>query len=415
MKSIHNSTSSLFQISSFKSENGVVRHILSSRANGQPCPAASIYEIYLTNKSESHNTRYRELLFFSYLYDWAENNKVDLDRLLLSGVAFTPSQVRSFAASQKSAVTNENGVIPLIKRQTINASLTTCSAICCWFIQQYASSFQNPSRRGIELELLLQAQKRAWSEALIKVRKNEEAPDLSEDEIKNIENFLKPESREKQVGKTRAIRDYLFWRLAIEFGMRRGEILALRTIDCPALKRPFFSIVRIEDRPEGYVDPRLNPPRPKTLSRDLGITITNSVFPKLSSAYISEHRYRMATIKGRRIKQLMLPHNFLIVSKYGKPLSIRAADDIATEIQKQTGIEFNWHLARHAFFNRAYAAVANIENRDEQAIRLADLIYWGGWSNPKSLDIYTKRARADRARFALSVWQKGGTEWTALV
>lgn len=403
-----------YQVNAFKNNTEGIRHILVSRETGIPMLASSLYETHLRMKSDSHNSRFIELYYFAHLYSWSESVDLDLDRILLSGSCLSIAQVRSFASWIKSTRTGSNGVIPIQKRKGINSIFGACSVISTWFIQQYAFANIENNRSALDKERLIQAQRRYWKEVQIKSSKDSIAPDLTEDEVSTIEQFLKPTNRANYVGDAIANRDYLIWRMAIEFGMRLGEILAMRTIDCPTRAAPYFRVVRIEMRGDNYFDPRKNPPRPKTRSRDLGVMLRNSVFPKLVSEYVSGYRYKEMKHFGKKTRQFLLQHNFLIISKHGAPLSIRAADAIAKNIKNNTGIDFNWHLARHAFFNRAYFAVTNIDNREEQKVKLADLVYWGGWSDESSLEIYTKRARADRARLALCTWQKGGTEWISL-
>jgi integrase len=409
-------SASLFQVSVVVVPRVGVRHVLTERQTFLPKPAASLYEAHLALKTDSHNTRARELGTFASLYAWAVASRTDLDRLLLTGQGFTAPQVRAFAAWVRRPHAQANGVIPLVKRKSINAVLQSASVICRWFIKQFSSleSF-SPSRRAIEVEMLLAAQKSAWKDVLIKVRKESTAPDLTDQEVAAIEQFLRPENRSKTVGESIAWRDYLMWRMAIELGVRKSEILAMRLCDCPTRVAPYFKVVRIEERGDEYVDPRRNPPRPKTLSRDLGFLLNHTVFPRLVSDYVSTYRYAPVKVRGRLQKKFVLPHDFLITAESGEPLSLRAADDVAKAIQQGTGVDFNWHLARHAFFNRAYEAVSDADGKEAREARIADLIYWGGWENPKSIEIYTKRARAQRAREALMVWQKGGNRWTALV
>lgn len=377
--------------------------------------AASLYEAHLILKTDSCNTRNREMTSFASMYTWAEGTRVALDELLLNGQALTSAQVRSFAAWLRASKTQANGTIPQRKRRSLNLQFTTCAAICSWFVRQFAISRASSAERAAEVARLVAAQQRSWKEVRIKVRGDPTAPDLAEAEIATIEQFLKPATRAKAVGAAVAARDYLMWRMAIEFGMRKSEILAMRTIDCPTRAAPYFKVVRIEERGEDYNDPRKDPPRPKTLSRDLGFIISATVFPRLVSEYVTTHRFKLVEHHGKKVKQFLLPHNFLIIAKNGEPMSIGAASDVARAITTGTGIKFHWHLARHAFFNRAYAAVAEIQNRNEYNVKLADLIHWGGWSSDKSLDIYTKRARADRARHTSQLWQHEGSRWTALV
>lgn len=392
-----------------------VRHVLSERDTHLPMPSASLYEAHLALKTDSHNTRARELAVFASLYSWAEAAKINLDQVLLTGQGFTAPQVRAFAAWIRAPRAQANGVIPFGKRQSINAVFRSASVICTWFIKQFAKPPSgNNAQRAIEIEMLKAFQKSIWKEVLIKARKRSTAPDMTDQAIAAIEQFLRPENRANVVGEIIAWRDYLMWRMAIEFGMRKSEILAMRISDCPNRAAPYFKIVRIEERGDSYVDPRKNPPRPKTLSRDLGLLFDSTVFPKLVTDYVSTYRYTTVKVNGRRLKKFLLSHNFLITAESGEPMSLRAADDVASAIKKGAGVDFNWHLARHAFFNRAYEAVASAPSKEAREAQIADIVHWGGWESPRSLEIYTKRARAERARSALMVWQKGGNEWIAL-
>lgn len=403
-----------FRVTSFFFDGIGIRHILSERTSNIPMRAASVYEAHLMQKTDSHNTRHKEMTYFASLYAWAEEHHVDIDELLLTGKALNLAQIRSYAAWTKAQCAQANGIVQQEKRRSINAAFIACSVISSWFISQFANTPGTNLSHTIEVELLVSSQKRAWKAVCFKVQKKSIAPDMTEEEITAINRFLRPDNRENVVGPSIATRDYLMWRMAIEFGMRKGEILAMRTIDCPTRVAPYFKIVRIEERGANYIDTRGNPPRPKTLSRDLGFIIENSVFPKLVAEYVSTHRFKWVERNGKISKQFILPHDFLIITERGEPLSTRTADDIANAISLGTGIDFNWHLARHSFFNRAYAGIAEFQDQSQRSIKLADLVYWGGWKSEKSLEIYTKRARSERARFALCMWQKGGASWTAL-
>ena len=190
-------------------------------------------------------------------------------------------------------------------------------------------------------------------------------------------------------------------------GLRISEILALRLQDCPQLNRNYVSIVRIEERGPDYKDPRGSyAPRPKTLSRDLGFVINKTSLPRIIQTYITKYRYLQLKSGS---KKFMLDHDFLIVAhKTGKPLAKVSANSIAQDIKKNTGVSnFHWHLCRHAFFNRAYAGVVDNESH------INDLVYYGGWSDASSLDIYIQRELRDRSISTLAVWQKSNV-WEAL-
>jgi integrase len=397
-----------FRVTGFVMPSGSVRHTLDERENGQPVIAGSLYEAHLAGKGGSPNTRRGELQCLAYLYSWAAGAKpkVDLEGLLLGGKGLRIPQIRAFSSQLKSRWTSESGVQSEKSRKTHNKILYGCGAACAWFIEQFATPSTDAARQVIDLNLVVAAQRRAWRSNRQKVSTTEIAPDLTDAEIEAIEAYLEPTRRASTVGASIATRDHLMWRLAIDRAMRMSEILALRVQDCPSREIPYFRIVRIEERKGDPPDPRGSyAPRPKTLSRDLG-NPKGSTLPGQVNEYITNHRYVYARKVGRkRHKQFLLPHKFLLISRRGDPLSKSGMLDVAKRIRKGTGIPFHWHLARHAYFNRAYAFVAAIENPSERTVQLNDLVYCGGWEDPESLKPYSERARQERGRYARARWQ----------
>ena len=382
-----------FRVSAFLDSAGHARHVLSSRTSGTPGVAASLYESYLALKTDSHRSRSGTLYSVAGLYAWADSVGVDVDALLVGGLGLSASDVSRFSMWLRERL----GGVKLADltpeaRSNHNQILHFCGQACVYFITQYGALDNRSIERVRHIEMLVRSQERLWKQKRIKKGRRRVAPNLSDDELRQIETFLLPKNRSADVGEAVAHRDYLIWRLVLEFGLRIGEVLAMRLQDCPGPGRHYLSIVRIEERGDGVVDPRgANAPRPKTLSRDLRqLWSKSNAFQQIGSY---STRYRRGCIKehGRNVFRWMLPHPFLIVAKDGGPLSMSSAQDIACAIKAGTGIDFHWHLGRHAFFNRMYSL--SMTNQE-----LQDLIYWGGWESDKSLLIYSRRARADRAR-----------------
>ena len=403
---------------------GKVRFVIQDRETLQPLMALSIYEAYLSKKHSSHNTVHTSLQKLSFLVTWARQSNIDIDTILLSGEMIEPRQVNAFGAwlSQRGKLQSDGSIKPII----INAILGATSRAFRWFADQYNTAFNcRGSEREIHIQVYKEAIKKRFSDQCLKVRKKTSADDLTEEDISKIEQFLKPENRLKKspgLSEAQALRDYLIWRLVIEFGLREGEILALRLEDCPHQQHNYIKIVRIEERGSDYSDPRgVYAPRPKTLTRELGFILKNSPIKKLINDYITKHRRRKVLEHGRRtFKFIMDIPAFLILSHRhdkGVPLSQSSLLDIAAEIREGTGIEyFHWHIGRHAFFNRAYASIVDLKEKDSEMHkdRLSDLIYWGGWESEKSLQLYINRARRERAQMALCFYQTEQTEWEAL-
>lgn len=398
---------SSYKVSAVLSAGRSVRYIFADRKTGKPSLAIAMYEVHMFARGLSPNTRKAELRYLLSLYAWADQRKLNLDCRFLAGEGLEAAEIRTFTAWLRTRY-EEKGRLPLEKRKTFNKIILGCQVACCWFIDQWNPSVGG-SRDGVEEHIRRSdAQRRYWKNAKVKEPRVALAPDLKDEEISAIEQYLRPEGLQTGEANKNVVRDYLIWRLAIEFGLRIGEILALRLIDCPSFNRNYFSVVSIDERTSDSEDPRgAYAPRPKTRSRDLGVLHKDSQFPGLVNLYISECRYTSNPLshKGRRF---LLAHNYLIISRSGSPLSVATAQDIATRISKALHFKFHWHLARHAFFNRAYASVASIRDPLKKEVQLKDLVYWGGWSSQDSLGIYSERARRDRARYALKDWQ----EWS---
>ena len=400
-----------------------VRFIAQDSETLRPLLALSIYEAYLSERTASHNSVYDSIQPLNYLVTWAKRVGIDLDSIFLQGEMLTPRQVNAFWAwlRQRGKQRGEGA----LAADTMNRILDRASQAFRWFADQYTTFDGRASEREIHLKIYKDAIKERFAEKHVKVRKKKLADDLTEEEVTKIEQFLKPENRLEQFPKlspAQALRDYLIWRLVIEFGFREGEVLALRLEDCPHRGQNHIKVVRVEERGADYIDPRgAYAPRPKTLSRELGFILANSPIPKRINDYTTKYRRRKVKKHGRELFQPVLDTPaFLILSHNrdsGNPLSIASLQDIAATIREGSGVDsFHWHMGRHAFFNRAYASIVDLKEKDGEMYkeRLRDLVYWGGWESESSLQLYINRARRERAQTALCFYQEREVEWNAL-
>ena len=390
----------------FSDAEGRPQGLLLRRETFAPSIAGSLYAASLARRCASPNTLYRYLQFVQALLSWGVTEGVNLEERLLSGRSLSASEVERYALWLERRLSAGDGALTRASVATFNAYLVGAEDAIGWFADQYFEAIGGD--RALAIESQRAASHRLWKRVRKRASAERTAPDLSDDDISEIETLLKTAAR----GSPQEpfwVRAYLIWRLAIEFGFRIGEILALRLEDCPSRADPSFRIVRIEDR-KGPPDPRgRTAPRPKTLGRSLAPVFSNTAFPRLVVDYQADHRLRrVVRADGRIAWRPVMSHSYLLVSDTGDPLPVATAKSLADKIAAETGIAFTWHLARHAFFNRAYAAVANIEDPTLRTARMQDLVYWGGWRDPKSLEMYTARARRERARSGIAIW--GGVQ-----
>ena len=289
-------------------DDGNARGLLLDRDTFEPSVAGSVYEVSLSRRYSSPNTLYRNLQFAQALLSWGKENEKDLDAQLLSGDPFSRPEIEHFALWLEDRLKRGAPDISRESLGTFNGYLTGARTMSTWFVDHYCRVDLPPIERNQLIELQRQASKRAWQTVSKRQPPIDVAPDLSDDDITEIETFLvgvascsNPEPR--------WVRAYLLWRLAIEFGFRIGEILALRLEDCPTRADPSFRIVRTDSR-NGLLDPRgIHAPRPKTLGRSLAPIISNTVFPRLYVDYQADHRLRRTRgASGQIIKRPIVSH-----------------------------------------------------------------------------------------------------------
>lgn len=375
------------------------RFLLISKATFQISVAAGLYESHLVSGGRSHNTCRNRLMGCTYLYSWADQIALNVDALFLSGRGFEVRQIRRFFHwLSHTYIGNKN---ESLTSGTIGAILHSCLKISEYMYEQYFEVGTNINRAAA-LGSVLKQNKDDWNSVMPSPEQSSEAPDLTDEEIERIDALLHPDAR-NDIHPEVAVRDYLMWRLTSKLGMRIGEVLALRICDCPSTPREPLRIVRIGDRGRDYRDPRAPyAPRPKTLTRELDL-YEDPVLPQLLARYISLRQHPAQGKTAVPLHSLAPDHEFLIINHLTRrPLSTSGAQQIAERIAELSEVNFHWHISRHAYFNREFDKIADLENY----AALRDVLqYKGGWKNPKSLNTYIRRILRQRALGALGTYQ----------
>ncbi|WP_152413163.1 site-specific integrase [Brucella anthropi] len=388
----------LFKIIPLFVDGGKYQFLLICRCTGKASDIGSMYGAHLALTSRAQATAKKAMQHAAEVLSWIGETANGLDVQLARGKPLARHHILGF----KKWLGDRHGSTATKTTPqtagTVNASLAGARQFINWCVMQGGEHDLPAIARYLE-EL-----DNTWATAAKeRVPSTTFADDFDDDEIRQIETYLFQLAFPAGQVSARAsdFRTYLMWRLAIEFGLRIGEILALREVDLPSPGENYLKIVRTEYR-DGLVDPRgVNAPRVKTLGRDLGYRFKNTRFPELFNQYRIQHRWAWAMRKsGRRYQQTKLPHPYLLISSSGAPLSMSRAEQSAAEISQATGIDFRWHRARHSFFNRVYVATMAISDTAKRQDGLKGLVYWGGWACEDSLDIYTRTARRNQARKA---------------
>lgn len=186
-------------------------------------------------------------------------------------------------------------------------------------------------------------------------------------------------------------RNCLIIHMLLELGVRRGELLGIRTSDIRAQSQE----VNIELRPDDKDDPRLYEPNGKTKDRILAVSA--QLLRRISS-YVQGTRYH---IKAARKKP------FLLVASTGEPLSISGFNKLFTALQEATP-ELKMvipHLMRHTFNDNMVSELESSGMDGSQVVEV--LCRLNGWSDQSNMPFkYTKRSVEAKANSALRKYQE---------
>lgn len=378
------------------------------RDTGSPDVVGSLYAAHLGMSGRARNTALHELNQVMKILTWSRQHEPEILVRVAAGQVPSLPETRNLCAWMRFRSGIALGRATPSQAKTYNASLTSIRRFLEWLIVESSHGNAPVMSAALSASALTWSQIQPMSAGALNV-----APDLTDSEIKKIEDFLYYRMHNFSASsKNVPCRDYLMWRMCIEYGIRLGELLCITLQHLPTKELPVLTIERLNHR-TNFHDPRTSPPSVKTLGRTLGQFFKRSAFPELFSLYLNEHRWIWAKRKGgQRYQKTALPHELLIISTTtGMPLSIQGAESRALFISESTGVKFNWHMCRHAFFNRADADLSIIENDHDRRTRKAGIIYIGGWSAEASYGIYTRASQRKKSRHAsLSLIKSGARE-----
>ena len=190
------------------------------------------------------------------------------------------------------------------------------------------------------------------------------------------------------------VRNSLIIRLLFELGIRRGELLGIKTSDIDFRQ----NTVLISRRADAKDDPRPRQPLTKTNGRLLPIS-----HELADAAYEYICQFRKSQPNASR-------HEYLIVASYsGRPLSLNAVNKVFVTLRKKVpelSKSFTPHVLRHTWNDRFSETMdeANLNEEQEKKIR-SRLMGWSETSGTAA--IYTRRFIQRKATKALLAMQGG--------
>ncbi len=321
------------------------------------------------------------------VYRWTQETAgFDLDDRLTQGRTLQNREIESLARSFQSASTQE------LDTGAFDQHLAIVEDFLKWSLD----SENRGGRRSLDLAQLAQERNRIGL-ILRSLRCGAHASDriqpLEEAEIRAIRNSIGPRRDAQGVlsfpevfSPHARLRNWLMFEVALELGIRRGELLKLRLDSLP---RGVDDGIRVLRRPDDPHDSRSKEPAVKTAERV--IPASRNLLAAIR-AYLTYPR-PLGRISGRS--------PYLFVARSGSPVSMDTADDVIAAIGEHSGISpLSWHRLRHSWAERMAEAFADRPNGMDR------LVYLGGWTNPQSATRYIQRALASQAKDAVRSYHR---------
>jgi integrase len=165
---------------------------------------------------------------------------------------------------------------------------------------------------------------------------------LTNQERDRLLEVMHPESAENPFANASLkLRNYIILLLGLDMGVRRSEMLLIKTSDIHWHSRQ-LAVVNLEDE---SIDPRTVAPQFKTHERML--VMSDDLYEAISE-YESKYRYRKLHKGSSQARK----HPFLLVAhrkNEGKPLSIKAVDGVLPQVGKVAPelAHIHLHILRH--------------------------------------------------------------------
>lgn len=336
------------------------------------------------------STLKRNLYTLKRLYEWAWSVAgIDLDEFLLAGQVLNARQVESLAAYLRGHTGSSQ---ELVSANHYNDQLSVCENFLKW-----ALDAQNRGgSTSISIEELVHRRSHLgdlFRSLRVRHSQSQRIEPLALPEIDAIRDAIGPEQdiqgnwqfAQSKFSRGCALRNWLMFEVALELGLRRGELLKLR-LDC--LPRGGQAAIKVRRFPDDPHDSRTLEPGVKTAERAI----------PASRELLSALRYYVTSppplgrVKGRS--------PYLFVTGKGEPVALPTADKIIKAIGRHSRItSLSWHRLRHTWAEQMAARLRGQPNGMDV------LLYLGGWTARDSVRPYIEYAIAREAQEIMRDYQ----------
>ena len=334
--------SELYKVRLVVSASGERIPLLVDAACGLPVNRPNQFILVTRRDRCQVSTLSKELRILGIVLGWASRNDLDLHTLLDNGKGFEHAQVTSLVETLRGDFGDAAGYVILMTRPVVAAAtwahrISVARDYIAWNLERALRAAEPGSLRYQHISDVRRSLIQRMRDLMPKARSTSERRGLDESLRSRLLEILVPQSVENPFHKLVRGRNALVIELMIATGLRRGEVLKIRTADVSVGAR---ATLHIERRPDDPDDPRLHEPQVKTRGRK--IPLDAAVASKMSKYILDERR--------------LLPNArrspFLFLSRKGKPLTLRGLDNIFAQILLRHP-EFCGHLTPHVLRHTA--------------------------------------------------------------
>ena len=361
--------------------------ILVERETAVPCELALRWSILDRREHVAASTLTDDLRAVQKLYEWADQVlETPLDKHLIEWKGFSAKQIYSLAqylkTSGRFSVAGSIGTSgDVLSPGTFNSRWRKIEHFLRWAAQMYARDDSDGRGQQWAIQEARKRIERVFRQHLTREPATGFVGALKDEEWEKIRQVVDPAREDVWPDPRVRFRNFTMVYLAINTGVRIGEMLKLTLDQIPLGREEHITVKRNPDDPS---DPRSEEPRVKSNERELFVP---AAIRRVLGAYATQYRERSR-------------YSYLFLTQGGEPLSLRRARHVAEQISEVAKVHLTWHRFRHTFLDRVYEKVSDEPNGKDLLREIA------GWSSDLSAEPYVRLARHRKANEILARYQE---------
>lgn len=376
--------SDLYKLRRCTASSGERIPLLVDAKTGLPVASVNTYILVCRRDRCQSSTIENELYALGVLLAWAEANGVDLEALLEQGKALTQGELSSLIDALRTDYRRRptGKIVPLLRPLVEPSSwarrIVVVREYVAWRLETVLRQCEPGSLRFEHVRQQRDHFIRAINARTPASRTTANKEGLEPSLWHRLLTVTAAESVDNPFQTTLRKRNALIIEILGSIGLRKGELLKLRTSH---VSTGHTQSLKIERRPDDPEDPRTNQPQVKTRDRTVPL---DSRLARTIQEYILNDRRQIPNAKRSP---------FLFLSRSGRPLSLRGLDKIFAQIISRHS-EFRGVLAPHILRHTANDRLSEVfENQSCSTAEAAEIRnYLMGWSpNSQQGTKYTRR------------------------